>query len=115
MSNKYNSYKKYQIKLLEYLFVILFLSLTFFNLNNYFSKKEVLGVSTENEVNIKKIEYLDKLVQNNPSYLDGYLELVNLEISDSNYLKANEYLESAKSINPNSQELKIIEKGIEGI
>jgi len=73
------------IRLIEYSFILIILFLTAINLN----------------VSSKESKVLE-----NPLYLNGYLELIKLNIQESNFNKAKKYFNIAKSINPNSQIIK---------
>ncbi len=86
------------------------------NLHSYLFGTDVLGaeISTQksNELNKEKI-YWENIVSQNPSYLPGYIELVNisLEVGDRNSAIIN--LIKARQINPNSEEVKSLEKILE--
>jgi hypothetical protein len=53
--------------------------------------------------------FWEGFLKQNPTYLKGWLELTNLEIERGNKAAANLYLEKAKSIEPNSEEIKQLE------
>ncbi|MBU0998002.1 hypothetical protein KJ570_00445 [Patescibacteria group bacterium] len=95
------------IRLIEYFFILVILFLTAINLNVSSKESKVLGAEIE-DINLtnEKISYLENLINENPLYFNGYLELITLNIQESDFDKATEYFNIAKSINPNSQIIK---------
>jgi len=95
------------IRLIEYSFILIILFLTAINLNVSSKESKVLGTKIE-DINLtnEKISYLESVIDENPLYLNGYLELIKLNIQESNFNKAKKYFNIAKSINPNSQIIK---------
>jgi hypothetical protein len=94
--------------LLSCLGLIAILFLAGFSLNNYFSKPKVLGTETPDFS--KEILFWENIVSENPTYIDGWLELtrVTYELGDKNY--AIGALNSAKAINPNSEKVESLAK-----
>lgn len=90
----------------------LLLLLTIFNLYYYLKPQKVLGVSTlsakETELASRKA-YWEDLLSQSPTYLDGWLELAKIELVEGDKVKATEYLNKARDINPNSEKIKRIE------
>jgi len=99
------------IRLIEYSFILIIIFLTAINLNISSKEKKVLGAKIE-DVNLtnEKISYLENVIAENPLYFNGYLELITLNIQESDFNKAREYFNIAKSINPNSQIIKSLGK-----
>ncbi|MFH1971475.1 MAG: hypothetical protein ABIJ05_03790 [Patescibacteria group bacterium] len=95
------------IRLIEYFFILVILFLTAINLNISSKEDKVLGTTIEN-INLtkEKISFLENMVKENPLYFDAYLELINLNLEESNIGEAKKYFEIARSINPNTQILK---------
>lgn len=88
--------------------VIAILFLAGFSLNNYFSNPKVLGTETPDFS--EEMLFWEKVVSENPTYIDGWLELsrVSYEIGDKDY--AIGALNSAKAINPNSEKVESLAK-----
>ncbi len=81
------------------------------NLLNYLARDEesVLGVRIEIETKTSleqgKIFWENFLVEN-PSYLQGWLELAKIEVQLENFDAARSAFSKAKTINPNSELIK---------
>lgn len=106
---KQSAKSKLELKFLLSCFgVIAVLFLAGFSLNNYFSKSKVLGTETPDLS--KEMLFWEKIVSENPTYIDGWLELarVSFELGDKDY--AIGALNSAKAINPNSEKIEVLEK-----
>jgi|GEM_PF-3370712 len=96
---------------IEYLLLIIILSLTTLNLQKGSTTKNVLGLSTEvlsSNIDNEQKTFLKTILSQNPTYLDGIIEMAKLEIIDKNFDSARKYLDLAKEINPNSNEVKEI-------
>ncbi len=85
------------------------------NLHSYLFGEQVLGADVNIKIQknyelLKEKEYWDSVVLQNPSYLPGYIELINinLELEDRNSAIIN--LIKARQINPNSEEVKSLER-----
>jgi len=105
---KINKTKKNNlIRLVEYSFIFIILFLTAINLNVSSKEEKVLGAKIE-DINLteEKISYLENVINENPAYFNGYLELITLNIQKEDSNKALKYFNFAKSINPNSQIIK---------
>ncbi len=106
---KQSAKSKFELKFLLSCFgVIAILFLAGFSLNNYFSKPRVLGTETPDFS--KEILFWENIVSENPTYIDGWLELARAtyELGDKNY--AIGALNSAKAINPNSEKVESLAK-----
>ena len=66
------------------------------------NKSQVLGVDTSLEL---KKDYWNKLLEIHPDYFPGWAELVEIEMNLGNQNDANEALQKAIEINPNSPEI----------
>lgn len=88
--------------------LIAILFLAGFNLNDYLSKPKVLGAETPNFS--KEMVFWENIVSENPTYIDGWVELAraSYELGDKDY--AIGALNSAKAINPNSEKIEVLEK-----
>jgi len=108
--NKKNT-SKYLIRFIEFFFILLILFFTSINLYEFPINNDVLGTSTINtNTTEEKIVYLENIVQNNPLYFDAYTELIRLNIEKNDFENANKYLNTLKTINPNSRTIRILEK-----
>jgi hypothetical protein len=92
--------------------LVFILILTVFNISqNRF--KQVLGASTEAPPEtLSQIESWNSYLQKHPSYLSGYLEIATLENSYGNKEEALRVILKAKTINPNDNQLKLLEEQI---
>ena len=92
---------------------IILVALSLFNLSLYFTKgkpernKKVLGTEI---VVYREIYYWKGLLEANPQYLEGWLELAKIEYSIGNYEEAKNAVSKASEIDPNSEELKKVRK-----
>ena len=113
--SKKNTNNKF-IEVFEFVSILIILFLTSFNLSNYSNTNNVLGASTENINNIDaKIIYLENVVKENPLYFDAYTELFKLNIDNNNIKNAEKYLDILKTINPNSQINRVLEKELNNL
>lgn len=89
--------------------IILFLSfVNFFSTKGESSEKSVLAAKTENLTEAKI--YWEEFLQENPNYLDGWLELSKI-YSQIGYVNgAIGALETAKLIDPNSKKIVATKK-----
>jgi hypothetical protein len=111
MPKNNKSKKNYLISLIECFFIIVVLFLTAFNLQNYSKQEKVLGAKIENvDLTEDKINFLKSTTEKNPLYFDAYIELIKLNIEESNTKDVTKYLEIAQKINPNSQAIKSIKE-----
>ena len=83
------------------LFILLVLLLTVVNITRIFENRKVLGVTVDNSSVIAQKEYYLKLIKDNPTYVDGYVELSNIEKFLGNTESANQYLKLAQNLDPN--------------
>jgi hypothetical protein len=92
--------------------LVFVLILTVFNISqNRF--KQVLGASVEaSSETLSQIESWNSYLLKHPSYLPGYLEIASLENSYGNKEKALMVIAKAKNINPNDNQLKLLEEQI---
>ena len=98
--------KTFYTYFLTRLSVLVILLLTIININKIFENKKVLGVQIDtNSVNQQKI-YYDNLVKQNPTYMDGYIELAKISSFLGDRESEKNYLKLAYNINPNSKEIK---------
>ena len=98
--------------LLLSVFLVFILILTIFNIGqNRFN--QVLGASTEAPPEtLSQIEDWNSYLQKHPSYLPGYLEIATLEYSYGNKEEVLKAILKAKTINPNDNQLKLLEEQI---
>jgi len=104
MKNKSKAKTDLSILYISCAFLVL-ITLSLFNLALYLFKSnhEVLGANSE--VSQEIIFWHDFLTEN-PSYIDGWLELTKLEYEKGNFASSQEALRQAEIIDPNSEELK---------
>lgn len=104
------SYGKYFIHYIYCLGTIALLILASYNLNNLLKSRNVLGASVEVNTIQDEKEYWLKVASENPTYVDAYLQLAKVETELSNKDGARSYINEAKKLNPNSEEIEIVEK-----
>jgi len=104
------SYKQYFVHYLFCLLVILLLVLTGVNIDKFLSNQKVLGTKIDTTTIQNEKSYWQKIVSDNPTYLDGYLELAKVEVQLGNTQEAQNYINQALQINPNSQRIPEIKK-----
>ncbi len=89
---------------------IVLLILASYNLNNLLKSRNVLGASVEVNTIQDEKEYWLKVASENPTYVDAYLQLAKVEVELSNKDAARSYIDEAKKLNPNSEEIEIVGK-----
>ena len=95
--------------LVTYTLTILIIS--FLNLADYITPKKVLGAQID--MNTEKLNELrtsekfwESFLNQNPTYLDGWIELTRIETEIGNRDKAETALIKARHINPNLEKLQ---------
>jgi len=94
---------------------IFLLFITSFNLNQVVSPKQVLGTKTqvkneETKVINKEIANWENFLKENPSYFEGWVKLSELKLQVGDINGAKEAYQKAFQIDPNSEEVKSLEK-----
>jgi hypothetical protein len=113
--------KKFKRKEIIYFFsccaATFILFLTLYNIDLLYSEKKVLGTKVEANIQkqndlIKEQNYWVEFLARNSTYLPGYIELakIDLELGDKN--SAFITIQKAHEINPNSEEVKNLEKNL---
>ncbi len=90
--------------------MVLLLSLAGFNINNYIVKGNVLGakaISGEDSYRsiIEEKNYWQEFLKITPNYLDGWIELISLNLNLNDKNSAKEAFIKAREIDPNSLKL----------
>jgi len=85
------------------------------NLRSYLSREQVLGLQIDNEIKnhtqvVQEKTFWESILSQNPSYLPGYLELAKINFSLGDKNSAYSDLMKASEINPNSLDVKNLEK-----
>jgi len=79
-------------------------------------KQKVLGISAEAKEMVFSPSLEDErmfwanLIENHPSFRDGYLELADIEMKRGNELQVTNLINQAKKFDPNSSEIKTFEE-----
>lgn len=81
-----------------------------FNINYFFQKPKVLASETDLTQTINEKDIWLKIIKEYPDYRDGYLELARLSVELSDKKEAQNYLEKAKQIDPNSAKIDEVRK-----
>lgn len=84
-------------------------------LDSYIKGRRVLGSQIELEERQllsqkEQKKYWENFLKENPNYLPGWLELTNIYLEEGEVENARESLSKAKKINPNSPEVKDLQK-----
>ncbi len=97
---------------LSCLAVIILLSLSIVNINKFLSKQKVLGAQVTTDTSNLESEktFWQKVIKENPTYRDGYLELALLDNTLGNKTDSLKNFEKAKSIDPNSPKITEVQK-----
>lgn len=95
--------------------MVVVLSLAGLNLNQYLSTSNVLGTSTASgegqyRALIEEKLYWEEFLRTTPDYLDGWIELTNLNLNLNDRAAAYDSLNKAREIDPNSLKLGPFEK-----
>lgn len=85
--------------------VILFLTAT--NLMHYHFNKDILGVRTDL---LQEEDYWADVVNQNPSYLDGWLKLAIIQMQLGEKSKAVESIAKAQSVDPRSEKIRKVKE-----
>lgn len=89
---------------------IALLFLTSANITKFLDSKKVLSATIDTtEIQNEKI-YWQKLVSQNPTYKDGYLQLALIDNTLGNKEESLMYYQKAKSIDPNSPKVSEVRK-----
>lgn len=99
------SYKNYFLHYLSCLAVVFILTLTTLNINKFLNDRKVLGVAVDNEKILTEKEYWLGVVKDNPTYIDGYLELAKVDVELNLNEEAKNYIQKAYSLQPNSEKI----------
>ena len=114
---KRGAFKKQLIFLCSCCAVVLLLFVAGFNLENFLVGKRVLGTQTQNQKDEQQLLkeqklYWQGLLATNPTYLDGWIELANVQLKLGEKEEARLSLAQAKNINPNSLKTKNLEESL---
>jgi cytochrome c-type biogenesis protein CcmH/NrfG len=107
---KKGSFKKQLVFLCSCCAIVLLLFIAGSNLENFLASKRVLGIETQNQIYEQELLkeqkiYWKEFLAENPTYLDGWIELVRINISLGDSDAARIARQKAKEINPNSEKL----------
>ncbi len=103
-AKKYN-FRKDVLYFFSTLSVIILLVLAGLNINQYLNKEKVLGASIDTIALEGEKNYWEKIANENPTYRDAYLQLARIEAELGNKSKANEFIDKAREIDPNSSKI----------
>lgn len=76
-----------------------------------------MGIETQNQIYEQELLreqkiYWKEFLAENPTYLDGLIELANIELKLGNLEEARLSFEKAKGIGPNSSKVKDLEEAL---
>ncbi|MCH7730354.1 tetratricopeptide repeat protein [Patescibacteria group bacterium] len=86
---------------------ILILLLALINMGTFFLPKKVYR---DLEVYQEQKSFWQEIVSKHPNYLDGWLELANINLLLDDLEEAKRAFEKAREINPNSEKVAILKK-----
>ncbi len=94
---------------------VLLLLITSFNINQLVSPKQILGTKTQvknEEMKIinNEIANWEDFLKDNPGYFEGWVKLSELKLQIGDLSGAKEAFQKAWKIDPNSEEIKSLEK-----
>ncbi len=95
--------------------ILILTALSIFNLSLYYlggrsqKKERVLGLTSPVD---QEVSYWQGLLDFNPEYLEGWLELAKIEVSKGNYSEAKEFILKAENIDPNSGKVKKVRESL---
>lgn len=95
--------------------LVVIATLAFFNLTIHFSPIETQAVlSSQTNTNNKEAHliYWEKIVSENPQYIDGWIELAKIRLERGDILGTLQALDTARKIDPNSESLEDFSKNI---
>lgn len=69
------------------------------------NNKKVLGASIDTSPIQKERAYWREVVTDNPTYVDGYLQLAKVDVELGNKNEATDFIEKALSLDPNSSKI----------
>ncbi len=75
------------------------------NINKFISTRKVLGATVDNEKILDEKTYWLEVVKDNPTYIDGYLELAKVDVELDLREEAKSYIQMAYSLQPNSEKI----------
>ncbi len=104
------NFKPYFLHFFYYLVIIILLTITGININNYLASQKVLGTSVDiTPLQNEKI-YWQNIVNANPSYIDAYLQLAKVDVELGYTNEATDYIAKALVLNPNSAKITSVQK-----
>ena len=89
--------------------VILILLISAFNFESFLTNQKVLGAqsaSSEEDLLYEQKTYWEGLVSDNPTYIDAWIELADINLKLGDIESAKFSLAKAEEINPNSTQVK---------
>jgi len=93
--------------------LILILALSFLNLSIYLNSNERSKVLASQTDLYQEIEFWNKLLQESPTYLTGWVELAKINISLGDIDEAKYDISVAEKIDPNSKVVNEVKKLLE--
>ncbi|SRR5260221_781014 len=104
------NFKQHLIHYAYCLLIIILLIVTSININRFLQSRKVLGTSIDvSPLQNEKI-YWQGIVEKNPTYVDGYLELAKVDVELGNKNEAINSIEKALTLNPNSAKITEVQK-----
>lgn len=91
---------------------VLVFALATFNTSSFLYPNTVLGAKTQNLGPEDQGVYWQNLLNQYPNYIEGWIELSKIEFKAGNRTEAIKDLTKAKDIDPNSSEIKDLEKSL---
>ncbi len=74
-------------------------------MDKFFTNQKVLGEKTDITPLLNEKAYWQDLVNKNPTYVDGYLQLAKVDVEEGNKSEALEFIKTALQLDPNSTKI----------
>lgn len=100
------NYTPFFLHYLYCLAIIIFLTVAGFNINKFLNNQKVLGTSVDITPLQNEKSYWQQIISNNPTYVDGYLQIAKVDIELGNKNEAMSFLERASNLDPNSSKIQ---------
>ena|SRR5260221_10809291 len=105
-----HSFKKYFIHYVYCLLIILLLSVASININHYIESQKVLGDKIDATSFLEEKTYWEAVVEKNPNYIDGYLQLAKVNVEIGNKNDAQNMIIKALELDPNNSRITSVQE-----
>lgn len=106
------AYKKSFLHYTYCLAIIILLTAAGFNVNKFINSQKVLGTTVDVTPLQNEKAYWQKLISDNPTYIDAYLQVAKVDVELGNKNEANNFLERASNLDPNSSKVQEVKTAL---